>query len=142
MTFKELATKLNYTIQTLPNLIQVLREGFQAMEAGGTGVTYSTTEFDTGEKWIDGKNIYGKIFTEVDVNQGEAANDLKLGLKVDKIIKIELMNTATQSGHDYYLSNYYASVDVGESDTEIKVISNLGNYPNISIYVTYTKTAE
>lgn len=138
MTFKDLASKLNNSVQTVPNLIQVLKEGFQNAEAGG-GKSYSTTEFDTGDKWIDGKTIYGKVFTDVDVNYGEQANDLKLGLKADKIIKIELMNTATQSGHDYYLANYYAQVDIGEADTDIKVISNLGNYPDISVLVTYTK---
>lgn len=141
MTFKDLASKLSNTVQTVPNLIQVLKDGFQEVEAGSSGISYSTTEFDTGAKWIDGKTIYGKVFTDVDVNQGEAANDLKLGLKADKIIKIELMNTATQSGHDYYLSNYYASVDIGESDTDIRVISNLGNYPDIAVLVTYTKPA-
>ena len=141
MTFKDLASKLNNTVQTVPNLIQVLKDGFQNVEAGSSGVTYSTTEFDTGEKWIEGKTIYGKRFTDVDVNYGEQANDLKLGLKADKIIKIELMNTATQSGHDYYLGNYYAQVDIGESETDIRVISNLGNYPDISVLVTYTKPA-
>ena len=34
MTFKDLAAQLSTAIQTLPNLIQVLREGFQEVEAG------------------------------------------------------------------------------------------------------------
>lgn len=38
MTFKELAAKLNYTVQTVPNLIQVLKDGFQNVEAGGSVV--------------------------------------------------------------------------------------------------------
>lgn len=140
MTFKDLASKLNNSVQTVPNLIRVLKDGFQNVEAGdSSGVSYSTTEFDTDTKWIDGKTIYGKVFTDVDVNYGEQANDLKLGLKADKIIKIELMNTATQGDHNYYLANYYAQVDIGETDTDIRVISNLGNYPDITVYVTYTK---
>lgn len=29
---------------------------------GGSGHTYSTTEQDTGDVWIDGKHIYEKVF--------------------------------------------------------------------------------
>ena len=30
---------------------------------GSGAVNYSTNEFDTGEKWIDGSIIYGKVYT-------------------------------------------------------------------------------
>ena len=38
MTFKNIADKLNSTVQTVPNLIKVLKEGFQNVDAGGSVV--------------------------------------------------------------------------------------------------------
>lgn len=48
-------------------------EGVLSAEGGG-GLNYSTTEFDTGKKWIDGKTIYGKLhaFESASLIQGEA----------------------------------------------------------------------
>ena len=63
MTFKELAQKLSTTIQTVPELFRVLREGFEDMESG-TGEEYSTTERKIG-KWIDNSELYEKtVFIE------------------------------------------------------------------------------
>ena len=41
--------------------ITVTSSGVISAESGG--FDYSTNEFDTGQKWIDGKTIYGKTFT-------------------------------------------------------------------------------
>lgn len=39
MTFKELATKLRTSIQTLPNIIEILSAAFDDIEAGGSSYT-------------------------------------------------------------------------------------------------------
>ena len=92
MTFKEIAKLLETNIQTIPNLIAILKKGFEEAEAGsdvevtqvqssGTKIAsiavgeestdiyapsaahnYSTTEQIVG-KWIDGTtNVYEKTF--------------------------------------------------------------------------------
>lgn len=37
------------------------------ISAKATAVDYSTTEFNTGRKWVDGKDIYGKVTVPTDV---------------------------------------------------------------------------
>lgn len=60
MTFKDLAKKLNASVQTVPNLVKVLADAFNVMEGGGSSdIEYSTTEQKIG-KWIDGSDLYEK----------------------------------------------------------------------------------
>ena len=61
MTFKELAKQLTSAVQTVPNLVNVLRNGFEQMEGGSSsGHDYSTTEQKIG-KWIDGSDLYETV---------------------------------------------------------------------------------
>jgi hypothetical protein len=38
--------------------------GSESIIAGAGGVTYDTTEYDTGKVWIDGRAIYGKVIDD------------------------------------------------------------------------------
>lgn len=49
------------------------------LSADGQAVDYSTTEYATGQKWIDGKEIYGKVSTNV-------ANESIIAADVDTIV--------------------------------------------------------
>ena len=57
MTFKELALKLKTTVQNVPALVDVLSDAFSEIDAGGSGVKYSTTEQKIGT-WTDDKDLY------------------------------------------------------------------------------------
>ena len=91
MTLKDIAKQLTTAVQTVPNLVQILRDGLEQAEAGsdvevtqvvssGTRIAsvkvgeettdlyapsalhdYSTSEHIVG-KWIDGKDIFEKTF--------------------------------------------------------------------------------
>ena len=63
MTFKDIAKQLTTAVQTVPNLVQILRDGFEQAEAGsGSSIEYSTTERLIG-KWIDGSDMYEKTYS-------------------------------------------------------------------------------
>lgn len=65
MTFKDLSQKLKASVQTVPNLINVLADAFNEMEGGGSGTgypDYSAEEIPVC-KWIDGSQVYQKVFT-------------------------------------------------------------------------------
>ena len=96
-SFADIAEELSTTVQTVPNLVKVLKDGFQDVEAGGsvveveaiqtTGTKIATitvdnedtdlyapaggTIYSTDEKvigtWVDGKPIYEKTWTGLDV---------------------------------------------------------------------------
>lgn len=63
MTFEDLSKQLNTSVQSVPNLVQVLSAGFADIEGGGGGGSshdYSTEERVVG-KWIDGRDVYEKV---------------------------------------------------------------------------------
>lgn len=53
-----------------------IENGVLSATAQGSGAQYSTTEFDTGDKWIDGSPIYGIVydFTSAPVSFNSGAN--------------------------------------------------------------------
>lgn len=57
MTFKDLAKRIATCYNSLPALVDALRDGFNEVEGGGSSDHYSTTEQKIG-KWIDGKDLY------------------------------------------------------------------------------------
>ena len=90
MTLKDIAKQLTTAVQTVPNLVQILRDGLEQATAGSTvevtqvvssgtkiasvkvdnnttdlyapasDIIYSTTERKIG-KWIDGSDMYQKV---------------------------------------------------------------------------------
>lgn len=63
MTFKDLAKRISTCYNSLPALIDALRDGFNEVEGGGSSdIEYSTTERKIG-KWIDGTtDVYEKSY--------------------------------------------------------------------------------
>lgn len=82
MTFKELSAKLRNTVQTLPNIIEALVEGFNDMEGGGSFTPihpYGDTEHQTGVWYHDhiAEPVYEKTITlrKAGENQYEMYNN-------------------------------------------------------------------
>ncbi len=81
-------------------VLGVVEGSWSKMDAPSGGVNYSTTEQNTGRKWIDGKDIY-----QLTIDCGESgltipngtswSADLSLGFTVDKIVGIEDMISLT-----------------------------------------------
>lgn len=63
------------------------------------GVDYSTSEQDTGLKWIDGKNVYQQSVAAINV----ASETVILPLTVDTIISIDW--TAYDADHNQWLTS-------------------------------------
>lgn len=138
MTFKDLASKLNNSVQTVPNLIQVLKDGFQNVEAGGSaGKSYSTTEFDTGEKWTDGKTIYGKVISNINIPANAYTEEVDIGSLVN-VIKVESLDVSTSSGLSFQLADIYCKV-VNGTTTKVYPTTTVGTFTDATICVYYTK---
>jgi len=87
MTFKDLSKKLKASVQTLPNLINVLADAFNEIEGGSSGdINYSTEEHVIG-KWIDGTtDLYEKTVT---FNNVSIENSINLGVSSVSMIFLE-----------------------------------------------------
>ena len=109
--------------------------------SGGGGLDYSTTEQDTGIKWIDGNAIYS-IVLESTTTQG---NDMVLfdvsDLSIDMMIDAHLVYYQNNTGFEGGAAAY--SVNARANDTTLQL-----NRPTASTadkfyaVITYTKTSE
>lgn len=52
----------------------------------GSGITYSTSEVDTGKIWIDGKHIYTKVFVFDTIAKNDTLIDL--GFTLDTLLNV------------------------------------------------------
>lgn len=144
MTFKELSAKLANSVQTVPNLINVLSDAFSNMEGGegGGGVDYSTTEVDTGIKWTDGKSIYMRTFTNVGLPQNSYNLTLDLGVEADTIVKIEANDSANAGNATIIFAGVYAKINkTAGSNTVLNPTNQLANLIGATLTVYYTKAA-
>ena len=137
MTFEDLSKQLNTSVQSVPNLVQVLSAAFADMEGGGGGsaISYSIEEQDTGIKWIDGNSIYQKTWifnTAIDLPAQAWATTpiVRDASGINNIINAE----AGKNG--YYSINVYANSD----QTNVQLLQNRNVTVSID-YVTlrYTK---
>ena len=96
MTFKDLSKKLQASVQTVPNLINVLADAFATMEGGGSSeVEYSTEEKKIG-KWIDGTtDVYEKTIvyeTPLNLPYNEWVDArIPSSLNIDTILKVDIV---------------------------------------------------
>lgn len=111
------------------------------------GHNYSSTEVDTGIKWIDGKTIYQKTITSR-ATTSNTSIDLST-LSIDLIIKLEAVKVADVGNNmvwlNYYASNedwfqfYYKQTD-GDHSLVCKAVGE--NFVgNIYVTIYYTKTS-
>lgn len=103
---------------------------------------YSTTEQKTGQKWIDGKDIYFKT-VEVDnpVSTGTPTS-VSHGADVDNIVKFDgySVNSGVFMPITYFASlNYYAMVYASASSIIYDVKWNNTQFEKIVVTIYYTK---
>lgn len=119
-----------------------------ALGGGGGGVNYSTTEQDTGLKWVDGKTIYQKTFLFNNLTTGE--NVLELGNYSDFDVIIDYEFTCIRNNNDRYvnigLTNVWGEATISvfnfrNVDNKLKVSVTSGYYAASDFYITirYTK---
>ena len=115
---------------------------------GGSGLpNYSTTEYNTGRKWIDGKDIYGKVYSNIQLtNNVDVTVDADFGSDkyITDIRMIGHYDTGSASGQilvsNYAVGNDKAVPAVNNGVLVIDVASNWSAW-TCDLIVEYTKTA-
>lgn len=105
---------------------------------GGGGVDYSTTEQDTGLKWIDGKTIYQRTFLNMSNQQWVDIS----GLNIDGVIN--RFGAWQDNGNVWY------GLDENSKGTSLTINPNTGHMifdanvviKNARITILYTKTTD
>lgn len=109
------------------------------LNVDSVGFDFSTTAFDTGFKWIDGKKIYGKVFNNVTIPQNAFTLSLTIGTaaEVEKIIYFNLSEGLSSAVRcmDYRL---YATVEVVDTDIVIKPTNASRSMIGVDVVVFFT----
>jgi len=138
MTLKDIAKQLTTAVQTVPNLVQILRDGLEQVEAG-SDVTheYSTNEQIVG-KWIDGSDVYEKVITtpaqiSITTSWSTIYSDSDIA-DANQIIDVKLLSTGGVYGGISY------KVDSGNLQAAT-ITSSLSFLAGTLLIVRYTKAA-
>lgn len=105
---------------------------------GGGGIDYSTTEQDTGLKWIDGKPIYQKtiVYTNTSVSL--------VDLNIDEIVDIKGVSYLTDG--TVFLLNTYAgiqyNINMDITNDILTITFNGWAFSKANITILYTKTTD
>lgn len=102
---------------------------------GGGGVDYSTTEQDTGLKWIDGKPIYKKSFMNFNNEQWIYLT----GLNIDTLVSA---NGAYQNGNIWYSLLQDGSKFTVDISSEIMLVNAPRAFQKSHATLLYTKTTD
>lgn len=112
-----------------------------------TLVEYSTSEINTGKKWIDGKPIYRKCFSQNNLN------NIATGItNIDSLIKMECLIKQTSTNDWRNLPWLFTGGQAGwqggffykASDQQIsfQVGTDLGAVQKVILIMEYTKTTD
>ena len=103
------------------------------------GFDYSTTEFETGQEWIDGKPIYGKVLTGVSVGTNSYGTAVDTGVKIDKLI--DLFSTTPNADGAYVNHLIYGTV-TGTTTSSVACACSITSLTNANVVILYTKVEE
>lgn len=126
-------------IKTIGDGLTLSDEGVLSSDSTG-GINYSTTEQDTGLKWLDGRSIYQKTWSKDSIDNIPANGKLWITTGYSDM---DLVLTATAAGAA--LSESAASCEGGASVNAVIGGSGITLYSNPSIdakhvTLTYVKT--
>ena len=130
MTFKEIAKLLETNIQTTPNLISILKRGFEEAEAGSdvevTQIISSGTKIATIEVGEESTDIYAP-------NEIYSANEIEIGKWVDNkpiYRKVITITESTEMQEDTWTTIYTdSSISNIDNLISVKMVNtNHGNY--------------
>ena len=141
----ELIENINTQIEDLQPVNSVTSGNMQSVTSNAVSraMSYSTSEVNTGKKWINGKTIYSKTYYNVS-NFPHSA-----GLtNVDEITKIDAV--AIDVGSNFYPLpfvtvvngvTYYANIYYNKNNNAIYSDSN-SNIEGVNVTLEYTKTTD
>ena len=110
--------------------------------SGGGGIDYSTTEQNTGLKWIDGKPIYQKTFNITAVNTYINFNDLNIDsfCRVDGLVKTTsnaVVGIFANGGNDYV-----CNLEIDYSNMRMQLLMSGWVFSSGFATIYYTKTTD
>lgn len=109
------------------------------LSAKGGGFDYSTTNMvNTGQKWIDGKDIYCKTFTGVTVPKTAYTTNLDLGAEIDTFIKVEYGEATGGADLVNNLIAYAKIVKTAGSNTIFYPTNYIAALTNVTLTVFFT----
>lgn len=122
-------------------ILGVVNGAWNKMDAPSGGVDYSTTEQNTGHKWIDGKDIYQKTFF------GTLSNTtitFSLPEGIDKIVSFDGLLKATDGFfpiNEFVDTNVVSYTHIIKTDNNysMAIYSTVKPGSDYSITVNYTK---
>lgn len=113
--------------------------------SGGSSWDYSTTEVNTGQKWIDGKDIYCKVINSTLTNDITSFNipNVSTYIKTDGYV-LKSDNTYSLPVTYYESNNYRIANEFDYIHSTLDIITTpsvVTNYPNVVLICYYTKTS-
>lgn len=112
-------------------------------EGGTGGVDYSTSEVDTGIKWIDGKTIYRKVINGTISEAGDTSITVEGASEITSITTLFIAETGDfiqKIQPTYFKSDDFMYVYVRNNTINVHVEnSSFDNYKKYQIVVEYTK---
>ena len=129
-------TQIEYTGDTIPT-------GWEEVN------DYSTTEIDTGKKWINGSPIYRKVI-EITSTNASASNwkeytfsTLGLPSTLNNVIFIDSYGFLTQANQMYVesLPSNGSRIQVNIDGNKLNVLGNGASYSKYQVIIEYTKSS-
>ena len=126
----------DYEETEVAKMTNQIQEYTSFARAGGSNISYSTSEQDTGIKWIDGKKIYQKTLTGTVTEENNT-------IYTDSNIKMILSSGIIDFGEERHSINVYDDGGycglVRQKNSDIQLIKR--KWGNASYYITiqYTK---
>lgn len=109
---------------------------------GGGGIDYSTTEQDTGLKWIDGKTIYQRTFVESRNSISVGWNLLSSTVWYTLYNKVAISHVATYERYDRVYSGFLMQFYIDNSQPQFYSPFALNESGDFKVTIWYTKTTD
>ena len=109
---------------------------------GGGGVNYSTTEQDTGLKWIDGRTIYQRTFAEHRDSISTGWNSLSSATWYELYNKIVINHTAIYEKWDEVYSGFLMEFYKDDSQPKFYSPFSLNDSGDFKVTIWYIKTTD
>lgn len=111
---------------------------------GGGGISYSTTEQDTGLTWVDGKPIYQKTYHFTELTEQTSKNYDISADNIDFVIASEgTVKFGANGGFGWFSMPYFDSnsyhADLGAKNTQITIVSVGWGFTEAYVTLRYTK---
>lgn len=115
--------------------------------SGGSSWDYSTSEVNTGQKWIDGKDIYCKVINNITISGTSTTVSIS---NVDKLIKFDGYLISSDSNYSIPIASYWETTSYHNSTyydylnsraVIVHTTQTASAYPNGVLIAYYTKAS-